>query len=143
MADITEPVWRVRYSELLEVDLMVTAKLKTAWPNLSEGGVGHWLRMSMNDRMACFCRTENVVGLFNAMNSVLDPRPIVVERFVRSKKPSPKEALALYTFVRDWAVSINALALQFGVDTDVKVIEHVIEKWNTPVKKTTDLILPL
>lgn len=142
-------VWKVTEVELQPLYYWLAPRLREKYPRLQEDGLLHWLRCAMSDRRTTLVRTENVVGMFYIHTDVLEPQPIVIERFVRSNDAATKEEQQqLYTYVRDWAQSIKARELRFGFDTDcnmqqttqgqgISVILQDERKNSTVRKKTT------
>lgn len=119
-------VWRVQ-----EADLGVTAdwlipRLQQTHPRLSPEGLFSWLRATILDRTALFIRTELIAGLFVSEPNVLDVvHTSVIEKFVRSREVSNEEAILLYRFARDWAVSIRAGRMIVNRDSDCAMVNHV------------------
>ena len=112
-------VWRVNEGDFGEtIDWLLPVLLKD-YPKMLATGTVSWLRAVMNDRTQLFVRTRNIVGVFASEPSVFDTiNTIVREKFVRSREPSNDEAVLLYRYARDWAVSIRAGKMIINVDSD-------------------------
>lgn len=117
-------VWRVKEPELDGICAWLVPLLKEEWPRLSVDGVWLWLRATMNERTALLIRTKNVVGLFYHSSDVLEPWPIVTEKFVRCREKDQEGTCLLYQFAKTWASGIGARELRFDLDSDAAMI-HV------------------
>jgi hypothetical protein len=112
-------VWRVTLADLEDINPWLFPKLLERYPNMNEGGVLHWFRAAISDRATLFIRSDKVVGMFEVRADVLEPRPQVVERFVRMKEPDNDEGLQLYLFAKEWAWATGVCRFDFNVDSDV------------------------
>lgn len=115
-------VWRVKEPELDGILGWLVPRLQERWPRLSVDGVWLWLRATMSDRNSLLIRTENVVGLFQFGQNVLEPWPIVTETFVRYREKDNEQACDLYRFAKSWTQGIGARELRFDLDSDASMI---------------------
>lgn len=123
---VPRTVWRVQEADLPELGTWLVDRLQKTWPQLDPNGLAMWLRACFQERSALLVRSREICGLFLAETTALDPRPIVRERWVRTKdKETPNEqAVALYRFAKNWAASIGALEFSINHDSDAPMV-HV------------------
>lgn len=118
--------------------------------------INTWLRsMAGGTPTALFIHTANAILLAEVVNEAMQPKPLVIERFVvmeGSDNPDPKErkqedadrlqqVAALYTALKEWAFNLGAAEVQIGeyTDMDDDQLEKLFGKKN--IAKRTSLFL--
>lgn len=133
-------MWRVTESELDKIEKWLVPELRKAWPRMHEEGIHFWFKSAIGDRRTLFIRTKNVVGMFHIVADVLEPVPVVVEKFVRERVTSKEESALLYTAAKDWARVIGAREMKFDLDSDSAMQTHIVPALGTletPVRRRT------
>jgi len=133
-------VWRLRESEMDIVCPWLLPALQKRWPRLNSDGISHWFKSAMADRRTLFARTANMAGMWHSLSDVLEPTPVIVEKFVRGTDyATNEEACVLYGYMKEWAKQIGARECVIGMDSDASMGHAVqsLQSLSTPCKKRT------
>lgn len=123
-------VWRPMPAEMDDMLSWLVPRLQEKHTALDVDRVVHWLRGEMNNRFSLLVRTTMMVGLFQIVQSPMEPAPDVAEVFVRSRAPNNEEAVLLYKFALDWAQSVSAREFFGNKDSDAAML-HVQPAMNS------------
>ncbi len=141
----TPLVWRVTESDLDTICPWLLPALQKRWPRLHTDGISYWFKSAVGDRRTLFIRTANVVGMWHSLSDILEPEPVIVEKFVRSNDNATiEEQILLYKYVKEWSQQIRARECILGLDTDVGMTTNVqpaLQSFKSPCRKKTIYVL--
>lgn len=139
-------VSRVREADLDALGDWLLPKLAERWPAIMDrngearGPVYAWLRSLTGSNAMLFCKSENACGLFYfERDELTSPHGEVRERFVKSRKEATTaEHAAIYKTAKEWAVSLKAARMVFGLESDASIsgtVMPAIGTLTTPIEK--------
>lgn len=87
-----------------------------------------------------------MVGMWHSTADILEPSPIVIEKFVRGTGfATNEEAVMLYRYAKEWARQIRARECVLGTDTDASMthVAQALQTLATPCRKKTIHVLSM
>lgn len=121
-----EPVWKITTPDINEFSPWLYPALLQRWPHLTEEMYLRFVANSIHDsNTTLFIRSQDVVGVFQALVVPLDPNRAVEELFIRQRPDTEarvdddgKQKALIYARALNWAVAIGARSFTVNLDSD-------------------------
>lgn len=120
---------RVQQADFLELSMWLIPRLVEKYPRSTPESLSGWLISTVTTYSFAFFRSKNAALLVELRLEPLEPAGIVRERFLRLRslksdaldvrKAHYEEGLGLYKLAANWAKSIKAVRLEYGMDSDL------------------------